>query len=459
MFLPILHHELRHWLRQPIPWLFAVVLFALSFVTMWGSAAEAAGGDNAQLYNSPSRLNFMSNYFSMLLLFLLPMVVGAALYRDYKSRMFTVLYAFPLTKRAYLGAKFGAAMLVVSLVVITIGAGFALGASMPDLSPDVVADFSLGAYLQLYGVFLLPNMLLFGLAIFLIVIRTRNIYLAFIGVIGLVAVQALLGSLLQTESLKTIGALLDPTGTTAVKSVLQSWTLTERNTNLIPLGGIILANRLLWLAVSGALALICWKSFSFGQFTTGMASKGTGTQKTRQVSDSLTQLGQSLPRPEAALNYAWWPAVFQLTWHNFRYVTFSYPFIALLLVGFLTVIFQQAQMSPEFGFELLPTTASMLRIPMFIFGLTINLVTFLYVGVLANRGRTTGMGDLVDASSAPNYLLLGGRLLAILLVQLLLLTLVIIAGVATQKLQGYHRIELWHYTFELYGLQFVHFLI
>lgn len=459
MYRSILLHELRHWLRQPLPWLFAVVLFALSFITMWGTASEAAGGENAEILNSPFRLSFMSNYFSLLLLFLLPMVVGAALHRDYKSRMFTVLYSFPLTKRDYLGAKFTAAMLVVGAVVTTIGFGFALGAMMPGIKPEVVTSFSPSAYLQLYGTFLLPNLLLFGLLVFLIIIRTRNIYLAFIGVIVLVAGQAILGGLLQTESLKMVGALLDPTGSTAIKSVLRNWTLAERNTSLLPISGIILANRLLWWGATFGLGIACWRSFSFGQFARSAGRAKPGEATTTPPIGVLQNITPPAARPVVSLDYAWFSAIDNLTWHNFRYITFSYPFLALLLVGFLTVFLQQAQMNPEFGFELLPTTGNMLRIPMFIFGMTINLVTFLYVGVLSNRGNTTRMGDLVDASAVPNPVLLAGRLLAIFLVQLLLLTLVIVGGVLTQKLQGYHRVELWHYVLEVYGLQFIHFVI
>ncbi|MEO0734363.1 MAG: ABC transporter permease, partial [Bacteroidota bacterium] len=450
MFSTLLQAELRHWARQPIPYLFATVLFAIAFVVMWGMASEAAGGDNAEVLNSPYRLSFMTNYLSLLLLFLLPSVVGAALHRDYKSRMYTLLYAYPLTKHAYLAAKFGAAMLVVFLVVCTIGLGFALGAQMPGIPPEVIAPFRPAAYAQFYGLFLLPNMVLFGLLVFLVVIRTRNIYLAFIAVILLVAGQAIVSGLLRTADFQTLAALLDPTGDTAVKSVMRQYTLAERNVMLLPVSGVILANRLLWYGVTFILAIYTYRRFSFQQFV-HPGSRGS------RLELSPIPLGPGGPRPVVQPSRG--GALLPLAAHNFRYVTHSYAFAALLLVGLLTVYFQQAQMNPEFGFATLPTTARMLRVPMLIFGLTINLVTFLYVGVLAHRGRMTRMGDLVDVSAVSDRTLLFSRLLAILGVQLLLLFLVMLAGVGVQLSQGYTRTEIGHYVLELFGLQFVHFAI
>lgn len=131
----------------------------------------------------------------------------------------------------------------------------------------------------------------------------------------------------------------------------------------------------------------------------------------------------------------------------------------LLLTGFVLVFVQQSQMNPQFGFEIQPTTATMLAIPMFIFSFVINLVTFLYAGLLAQRGRSSGMGDLIDTTPQPNWVLLLSRLLAILKVQLLLLLIVLVAGVITQAINGYYRFEIGHYLFELFCLHFVHFLI
>ncbi|MFK8164983.1 MAG: M1 family aminopeptidase [Lewinella sp.] len=472
----IFKHELQHWLRQPLPWLFGLVLFGISFITMWGTAGEATGGDNAEVINSSYRLLFMSTYLNNLLLFLLPTIIGAAIYRDYKSRMYTVLFSYPLTKRDYLVAKFGSAMLVVTIIVCGIGLGFSLGAMMPGIEAEVIRPFNALHYLLLYGVFLLPNVLLFGALVFWIVLRTRNVYLAFIAIIIVVMVQALMGSMLGGSDLETVAALLDPTGMTGVKSAVKYWTIAERNVLAVPLTGLVIANRLLWLGVSLLLCWSAWRGFSFSQFGR-QPSRRTATPPGQRPGEEGRRAGSEIWIPKTrsvlkspppwgglggGLNFTF-PTRLKTTWAlsntDFRFIVFSWPFAALLVGGFLLVFLQQSQMNPMFGFEIQPTTSTMLSVPMFIFSFVINLVTFLYVGVLAYRGQTSRMGDLVDVSPQPDWVLMLSRLLAVAKVQLLLLAIVMVAGILNQTVSGYGRYEIGHYMFELFGLHFIHFLI
>lgn len=460
MFNTIFQHEIKHWLRQPLPYIFGIFLFALSFVSMWGMASERSGGAFAEVMNSYYRINFMANYLSMFILFILPAIIGVSIYRDYKSRMYQVLYSYPITKKDYLLAKFCSAFLVVSVVVGMIGLGFALGAMMPGISSDVILPFDFGAYLHLYGFFILPNLFLFGVIVLAIVIRTRNIYLAFISIILVIILQALLGSILTTTDLQYFAALFDPMGDKAVKYIVQYWTLEDRNQLALPMTGVLLWNRLLWSGIAVGIAFFTYREFEFQQFT------NTSSSKKKQVKSSSPSLPISrveridLPLVRfdfslvQQLKTAW-----QLSNIDFRYIAWSWPFIAILFAGFLMVYFQQEQMNPMYGYELLPTTANMLRMPMFFFSLVLNLLTFLYVGVLMYRGQITRMHALIDVVPQPNWVLLFSRLLAILKVQVLLLTLVMLGGILTQIFNGYSELEIGHYLFELFVLQLIHFAI
>lgn len=456
MFQTIFRHEIQYWLRQPYVYLFALILFAIAFLSMWGMASEATGGPGAEIMNSYYRVNFMSNYLSMLMLFLLPGTIGAAVYRDYKSQMYTLLYAYPITKPAYLVAKFAAAFLIVMAVVSTIGLGFLLGTLMPGVEADVIAPFSFGPYLQLYGLYLFPNMLLFGLLVFAIVLRTRNIYIGFISLILLLVFQGATRAILSTEELIPIAALLDPSGDTAMKYTIRFWTKAERNVQALPWTGLILYNRLLWLGISALIATYVYRSFSFQQFVAERSSKN----KAEPQFESAAKTALIVPQVEyrwgllQQLKTCWQTAI-----ADYRYIVFSWPFLTLLITGAALVYFQQHEMNPAYRFEILPTTARMLQVPMFIFGLIINLLSFLYVGILQFRGESSRMGELINTVPQPDWLLMLSRLGAVLLMQITLLTLVLICGVLAQTLQGHYRYEVWHYLFELFGLQLIHFLI
>jgi len=456
MSLTIFRHEFFHWARQPLPWLYAAALFGLSFITMWGMAAEATGGEDVEVLNSGFRLIFMANYLNYPLLFLLPTIVGAALVRDYQSRMYTVLFSYPLTKADYLPAKFGAAMLIAAFIVFGIGLGFALGASMPGIPEGVVVSFSPLNYGVLLGLFLLPNLLLVGALVFRVVVGTRNVYLAFISIILIVMLQAVTGGVLGGGDTEWLVGLLDPTGVAAVKDGVRNWTIAERNVRMIPFTTLLLANRALWLAVALGLCWSAWRTFDFSQF-----GRTAGKRKSETIKQEVREQIRT-KRPQAILRYGTGPGLrtaWSLSTTDFWWIARSWPFAALLLTGFVLVFVQQSQMNPPYGFEVQPTTATMLAIPMFIFSFVINLVTFLYAGLLAHRGRSTGMGDLIDTTPQPDWVLLLSRLLAVLKVQLLLLLIVLVAGVATQAINGYFRFEIGHYVFELFCLHFVHFLI
>lgn len=459
MFKEIFRHELAHWARQPVVYIFGFILFALAFLTMWGMASEGGEGPTPEILNSPYRINFMSNYLSLLMLFVLPAIMGGALFRDYRSRMYTLLYAYPITKRGYLAAKFLSAWIVTAAVISSLSLGFMLGTQMPGVQPNVLAPFSWAPYLQLLLIFQWPNLLVFGLLIFLIIIHSRNIYLAFIAIILLVVLQQIVGLVFTGENGAWLAALLDPVGDRAVKYVVRYWPQAQRDTQLIPLQGIILYNRLLWLGIGMVLGGWAYRSFAFKQFASARKQSG-GTDSLNNMLPRRSEKSMQLPAftlgfgKRASLRNAW-----HISQQEARYIIWSWPFAALLVAGFMVVYLQQQQMNPEYGFAILPTTARMLRIPLFIFSLVINLITFLYAGVLIHRGNMTRMGPLLDICPQPNWVFLLGRWGGIVKVQIVLLGLVMIGGMLAQTFYGYTHYELGHYLFELFGLHLIHFVI
>lgn len=458
MFRTILNFELKYWLKNPVPYIFSIILFGLAFLTMWGMSSEAETVDNVIMMNSYNRLNNLANMFSLLLIFLLPAIMGNSMFRDYDSRMYTLLYSYPFVKRNYYLAKFSSAFLVTSLVSLVLVSGFLLGAQMPGIPKEVMLPFDPKRYLHLLFFFVLPNMFIFGSVIFSIIVFTRNIYLSFIAVILMIMVKGFGSGVLGENGFDMAAALIDPMGEAAVKQYTQYWTLEDKNFNVLPIGGSILLNRILWLTMSIALLVWTYVKFHFTQFTRTSSNKKKedGDQKVYQ--NKVEQIDIPLGSIDFSL-----PSQLRTSWHlstiDFRSIVFSWPFLSLLLAGFMLVLFQQYQMSPEDGIVKFPTTANMLRVPMFIFSGTINLLTFLYVGILMFKGKMSRMDGLIDATPQSNWVILFSRFLAIAKMHFVLLTLVMLGGVAVQLISNYTRVEFWHYAFELYILHGLHFTI
>ena len=456
MFRHILKFELEYWIKNPLVYVFAGILFSITFLTMWGMSAEANTGDNIVIMNSYYKINTNANMFSLLLVFLLPAFIGLSVFRDYSSRMYTLFYSFPFTKKDYLLAKFSSAFIVVIFIVCSITFGFTLGSIMPGVKQAAMLPFDLMNYLQLIFVFLLPNMLFFGSVVFALTLFTRNIYISFIGVIFLIIIQSFGKGVFGANGLEVLAALSDPTGGASVKYIVRYWTLEERNFNALPIDGMILYNRIFWLCISAIIFWWTYMKFEFNQFAHGSSNR----KRAKLQIEILQQKVPTINIPSITTNFSFWNQL-KNSWHlstlDFRSIVLSWPFISILFAGGVLVLFQQYQMGPQEGIVSIPTTANMLRFPMFFFTAIVNLLTFLYVGVLIYKGKLNRMAGLLDITPLPNSVILLSKLIAVLKMQFVLLSLVMVAGLIAQVLGGYYRFEFWHYLFELFILQGIHF--
>ena len=88
-----------------------------------------------------------------------------------------------------------------------------------------------------------------------------------------------------------------------------------------------------------------------------------------------------------------------------------------------------------------------------------SVITFLYAGLLIHRERRSRMNQLMDIHPIPNWVFLGGKFLAIIKLQCVLLFLVLLGGMLTQAYKGFYHFEIPQYLLNLYGLNLIHFII
>lgn len=456
MFQTIFRYELRFWFRQPSVYVYAAIFLAISA----GAMAAQAGifGEQRAIHglvpvaNSPLMIHEMAGFFLKLILFLIPAIIGLSVYRDVKSNIHPLLYSYPFVKSSYLSAKFLSSFTVLGFIVSAIGVGFFVGARLPGVNPLLVGPFRPAAYLQTYFVYILPNILLFGAVIFMVVALTRNIYAGFITIVLLLLLQKITESLLGGLSDFFTLAILDPFGQSAVAYHTRYWTFAERNELTLPVKGAVIYNRLLWLAIAALFFGLGYRKFAFHHF-----ALSPGGRKGREERNLKANLGRLIrvALPDAGYDFSLRQqliATCRIAAVEFAYILKSWLFLSILAGGILMVFFQQAEMSPPYGFRTLPATWKMLRIPAFLFLGVIHLLTFLYAGMLVQRARLARMDQLVDASPLPNWALLLSKLMALVMMQIGLLSLIMIAGVVVQALNGYYQFEIGLYLFQLFGL-------
>jgi ABC-2 type transport system permease protein len=462
MFSTIFKNELKYWFKRPAFYIYAAIFFLISLLLSATTAgifdSITATTGSANIVNSPIGITGLLNGLSTLIIFLYPSIIGVAIYRDYKSEMHTILYSYPFTKTNYLFAKFLSGVFVVSIIILIVGLGMMIGFRLPGTNSEIVTDFSFQAYLTAFGVYTLPNVLLFGSIIFAFVTFSRNIAAGFIVAVIIVFGLDLVVGLVSNPDNRALGALLDPTGSLASSYYTKYWTVSEQNTMQLPIEGFVIYNRLLWLAVSSVIFGTVFKLFSFSQQAWSFSfKKKNGNSITKSNFGSITRINL----PKVKKDYSFLQNVktmWKLSNLDFKYIITSWPFISIVFIGIIFIIVNISEIGNIFGTKTLPMTWKMLD-KGDAFMLSIIICTFLYAGMLVHRAKIANINNLVDASPVANWTLFGSKFIALLKMQLLLLTVIMISGLIYQISNGFQEFQLWHYLFDLYVLNFITFII
>lgn len=462
MFSTIFKQELKYWFNRPAFYIYISIFFLLALFLSATTAgffdSITATTGSSRIVNSPIGVVGLFNALTIFIFFLFPSIIGVSVYRDYKSEMHTILYSYPFTKANYLFAKFFSSIIVVSLISCSIILGMILGFRVPGTNPEIVGPFNAVSYLQTYFVFILPNILLFGAIVFAVVTFTRNIAAGFITVIILMFAQGVLESLLSEPEHRTLAAILDPFGAAASNYYTQYWTPSEQNEMQLPIKEMIIYNRLLWLAISTFIFGLVYRFFTFSQDAISLTFR---KQKAERVTKTNFSGITKISLPKVSFDYSFAQNL-KTTWRlsnlDFKYIVKSWAFISIILVGLVLMFVGLSEIGNLFGTPTLPVTWKMLNIGN-VFSVSINVCTFLYAGMLIQRANIARVNHLVDATPIPNWTLLFSKVIALIKMQLVLLTVIMVAGMLFQMYNGYYNFEIGHYLTELYFLDFLHYLV
>ena len=265
MFLTIFKFEIKYWLRNWSFYTYLTIFFLMALLSMAGASGAFGEGSAAteNMANSPMSIYGFTNFFNKLLLFLIPAIVGSTIYKDYQSNFNGILHTYPFSKNDYLFAKFTSAFLIVCLIAFSVVLGLILGTKLPTVNPAQLLLFDAEPYLHTYFIYLIPNLLLFSIVVFSIVLLSRNIYTGFISIILIWLFKEIVIRLLGAEGSASL--LIDPFGESAVQYFTRYWSLSEQNTLSLPLTPIILINRLVWLMIGVFIFIATYRWFSFSK--------------------------------------------------------------------------------------------------------------------------------------------------------------------------------------------------
>jgi len=449
MWREVARFEARLQRREFLTGVYAAVFFFLTFGYMSSEVVELVGGRGSVARNAPWALAHAMAGVTAFGQVITTMITATAVMRDVATRQQELLFTTRLARGDYLMGRWVGALLVMLAVYAAIPLGLVLGSWMPWIAPGVLLPFDGGAYLRPLAVLVLPNVLVVSALFFTAGALGRSFMTILL--LGVVLVAMWSGGVSLARDGVTVGALVDPFGNAALEAATRGWSDVERASRPLPLGGVLLANRALWLAVGGVVLGWLVRTFRFevvGSTSRGRARDGVWRDAPRLISSAAgagapvgasasaaTDAAASVPTDaahiatgrhalRAPLHLAGWrQAVTQEARWTFRWTLRERGFATLAFLGTLNALanaWRAGGAAPSAG-DILGAVQQHSRV-------FLILVATIYAGELVWREREVRVDGQRDALPVGSGTLVAGRVAGLLAAQgVLVLPLLLVA--------------------------------
>lgn len=451
MFGAVYRFELRYHLSRPVTWLYFTLFAVGAFALIATDTVAIVGGTGQVKRNAPWVLVQAQLLIVTLGQIVVAGLVGSAVLRDYQVRAHELLFTTTITRFAFLGGRFLGAFTVMVIVHVGMLVGLALGAAMPWLDATRIAPFNLAALVVPFVTLVVPALLVFS-AIFLAVgALTRSAFAVHTQGIVLVVAWSIAQALVANLDSRTLAALVDPVGMSAFTSATRYWTVAEKNTMLVPMGGLLLLNRVLWVAAALGLAWLTGVLFRF-------RSAAPALGRARPVVTDAAPPAAVSAAPAVVTRIhgarAWWVQLASTTRMSFVSIVRQLPFAVIVAVGLINLGIAATYAEVVFGQRAWPLTYSVAGVLEGQFAVFFIVLITLYAGELVWRERELRADQLVDALPSHTSATLLGKIGGLVLAEAVLLVILMLAGMVFQAGHGYFRFEPLLYFAHLFGTVF-----
>jgi ABC-2 type transport system permease protein len=419
-------------------------IFAIFFLFVFGAAAsdQIQIGDSATVHaNSPFAISLNILVFSLFGMIIPIVFLASGILRDRSFNTYELFYSTPVRERDYLLGRFLGGFAVTALVILSLPLGNLVGSLMPWVDPESIGPFRLEYYLYPYLVIGVANMFIIGMILFTIANLSRSLVITWVGLLGLFVFNVVGGFLDSQPEWRTFAALTDPFGGNALADVTRYWTAVEQNTRLIPMEGIFLQNRLIWIGVAIALFIFNVVIFSFRSGNARLGGKKIRRAETPFVPTEI-ELPKATPTPEKAA----WAQFRARVGFEVKGVIFNIGFWVLLALGVLLVGVNVFLIAPVYGTPSYPLTRVMVFSMIGGFVLIPIVVIIYYASELIWRERSVRFSEIVDASPTPSWVFMTAKLIGMMAVIGGLLMVAVLITIASQLIRGYTHLELDQYA-------------
>jgi ABC-2 type transport system permease protein len=433
MFWTVFRFEIAYWLKRPLSLLFFGLFLFIAFTTTGIEGFSHATG--ATWINSSYTIAQAMAELTAIGQIITTAIAGSAVLRDAQLGTEEMLFTTRLSKTGYLGGRFTGAVVVMVLIYLALPLGLLAGMVMPWLPADKLGPVSLGLVFQPFMTIALPNVLFASAVFFAIGALTRKLFAVYISGFVMFVGWTITSEIAAQIDKVALGALLDPFALTTIDLATRYWSIAEKNSRLIPFDGVMLQNRLLWIAVALGLFAIVAAVFRLRLQHAGARRPKPGVAEVPPL---------AVPVPVVSLRYdraAWRRAfVTQIVFHV-RSIVREAAFLSIAAIAVVTRLVNvwfTAHPQESVRWPVTSIVAERMATGSFLF---VIILATLYGGELVWRERQLKIDQIQDTAPVPDWVIFAGKLVAVFLAIAGLFLVQIGAAMAMQLALGYSRLQ------------------
>lgn len=438
MFGRIAAFEFRYQVTGPAFAVTSLLFFLLTFGAAASERVRIGEGGNV-LVNSPYAVTQAMMVMSVFAVFILVAFVANVVVRDEETRFAAIVHSTRVGKFDYLFGRFLGAFGAAVLLFTAVPLGNLVGAAMPWVDPETLGPVRLGMYAYTLFALCVPTLFVMGAGFFALATATRSMLTTYVGVIVFLVLYFVATGSLDRPGNETLVAMIDPFGLGAMSQLTKYWTAADRNSLLVPLNGVMLWNRLVWLTLALGLLALAYRLFKVeGKPQRAVAKSPEADEPGVLTVPPTNRENATASSPGAGRA---WGQLLALTRFDMAACFRSPAFIVLLGIGFMNSIGSLWYADQLYDNTIYPVTRVMVEALMGGFSTIPLIIAVYYAGELVWGDRDRRVHEIIDATPAPDWAFVLPKVLAISLVLLATVASSALAAITVQALKGYTHFQ------------------
>ena len=439
MFWNLIKFEFKYFKKQPSSFVIMLVLFLLAFGAM--ASVVHFGASNANVnYNSPFAVSKLLVVMSYIAMFTLANFVGMSAIRDFEHRMTGLVFTMPISKGTYLWGRLTGVIGFSLVVFLIVPFASLLAEYMPWMEVERLGETNFSAYISTYLIFVIPNFIVVSSLFYASAIFSKSMKGMYLGMVGFFVLNVLASNLIKESTLESWLIYVDPFGINTFNQVTKYWTAFEMNTEVVAFDGLVLENRLFWLAVAAVVILLT-------HFLVDLRKARKEKQPASTPVFKAEVLEYKPVTPSHSFKTEWMKLVCRTQFEIGQIIkTPSFVVLVLLILANLVMIV----ISPNATDNEWPLTRTMSDYIMGAFSILFLIIITYSAAESVWREKELSIGDIIEATPISNWALYFPKVIALFLVSSLLLLIAVAFTVIYQISQSYYQFE-----FDIYLLRLV----